>query len=220
MRLKPVQSDYRRVSSNYDAVAFINTSHFNNGDITATGHMLLMRVDTQSAGVSLSDVFNKIQDAFSYDSTVSITGPVAERAQWETIINSMLMLLVALIAVAVLIALIGVANTLSLSVIERTRESATLRAIGMTRGQLRRSLAVEALLLSLVAGVVGVVLGTLFGWLGSYMVFSLYGKTVFPFEWGMNGIVLVVAAIAALLASVFPARRAVKTPPVEALAEA
>ena len=118
------------------------------------------------------------------------------------------------------IALIGVANTLSLSVIERTRESATLRAIGMTRGQLRRSLAVEALLLSLVAGVVGVVLGTLFGWLGSYMVFSLYGKTVFPFEWGMNGIVLVVAAIAALLASVFPARRAVKTPPVEALAEA
>lgn len=104
--------------------------------------------------------------------------------------------------------------------IERTRESATLRAIGMTRGQLRRSLAVEALLLSLVAGVVGVVLGTLFGWLGSYMVFSLYGKTVFPFEWGMNGIVLVVAAIAALLASVFPARRAVKTPPVEALAEA
>lgn len=220
MRLKPVQSDYRRVSSNYDAVAFINTSHFNNGDITATGHMLLMRVDTQSAGVSLSDVFNKIQDVFSYDSTVSITGPVAERAQWETIINSMLMLLVALIAVAVLIALIGVANTLSLSVIERTRESATLRAIGMTRGQLRRSLAVEALLLSLVAGVVGVVLGTLFGWLGSYMVFSLYGKTVFPFEWGMNGIVLVVAAIAALLASVFPARRAVKTPPVEALAEA
>ena len=79
---------------------------------------------------------------------------------------------------------------------------------------------VWTLLLSLVAGVVGVVLGTLFGWLGSYMVFSLYGKTVFPFEWGMNGIVLVVAAIAALLASVFPARRAVKTPPVEALAEA
>ena len=52
----------------------------------------------------------------------------------------------------------------------------------MTRGQLRRSLAVEALLLSLVAGVVGVVLGTLFGWLGSYMVFSLYGKTVLPFD--------------------------------------
>ena len=65
-----------------------------------------------------------------------------------------------------------------------------------------------------------IALGTLFGWLGSYMVFSLYGDTVFPFEWATNGVVLGVAALAALLASVAPARRAVKTPPVEALAEA
>ena len=132
----------------------------------------------------------------------------------------MMMLMVGLIAVAVLIALVGVANTLSLSVIERTRESATLRAIGMTRGQLRRSLGVEALLISLVSGVVGVILGTLFGWLGSYVVFSMYGTVAFPFEWTVNGIVLGVAAAASLLASVFPARRAVNTPPVEALAEA
>ena len=85
----------------------------------------------------------------------------------------------------------------------------------MTRGQLRRSLAVEALLISLVSGISGVLLGTLFGWLGAYVVFSMYGKVVFPFEWGINGIVLAVAAVAALLASVFPARRAVSTPPVE-----
>ena len=52
------------------------------------------------------------------------------------------------------------------------------------------------------------------------MVFSLYGTVVFPFEWGINGIVLAVAAVAALLASVAPARRAAKVPPVEALAEA
>ena len=166
------------------------------------------------------DVFTNVQNVFSASAGVTVTGPVAERTQWETMINGMMALLVGLIAVAVLIALVGVANTLSLSVIERTRESATLRAIGMTRGQLRRSLAVEALLLSLVSGVVGVVLGTLFGWLGSYMVFSLYGDTVFPFEWATNGVVLGVAALAALLASVAPARRAVKTPPVEALAAA
>ena len=143
----------------------------------------------------------------------------SERVQWGKTIDSMMMLMVGLIAVAVLIALVGVANTLSLSVIERTRESATLRAIGMTRGQLRRSLGVEALLISLVSGVVGVILGTLFGWLGSYVVFSMYGTVAFPFEWTVNGIVLGVAAAASLLASVFPARRAVNTPPVEALAE-
>lgn len=216
--LKPVQRDYRRVSSDLDAAAFVSAAHFANGDLTATEHMLLMRVD--ATGSDLGVTLAGVQDAFSSSAGVGVSGPIAQRLQWETMINGMMALLVGLIAVAVLIALVGVANTLSLSVIERTRESATLRAIGMTRGQLRRSLAVEALMLSLVAGVVGVALGTLFGWLGSYMVFSQYGSIVFPFEWGVNGAVLGVAAVAALLASVFPARRAVRTPPVEALAEA
>lgn len=220
LTLAPQKVDYRRISANYAAVAFVDAGHFTNGDVKANGHIMLMRIDAESAGTTLNDVFTNVQNAFSASADIDVSGPVTGRTQWETMINGMMALLVGLIAVAVLIALVGVANTLSLSVIERTRESATLRAIGMTRGQLRRSLAVEALLLSLVSGVVGVALGTLFGWLGSYMVFSLYGDTVFPFEWTTNGAVLGVAALAALLASVAPARRAVKTPPVEALAEA
>ena len=72
------------------------------------------------------------------------------------------------------------ANTLSLSVIERTRESATLRAIGMTRGQLRTSLAIEAVLISVVSSVVGMVVGTLFGWLGINMVMSSIATVVDP----------------------------------------
>ncbi|MDK7859352.1 FtsX-like permease family protein, partial [Klebsiella pneumoniae] len=87
-------------------------------------------------------------------------GSVFQRAQWESAIDIMMMLLVGLIAVAVVIALIGVANTLSLSVIERTKESATLRAIGMTRGQVRRSLALEATLISLTSTVSGLIVGT------------------------------------------------------------
>lgn len=220
LTLAPQKVDYRRISANYAAVAFVDAGHFTNGDVKANGHIMLMRIDAESAGTTLNDIFTNVQNAFSASADIDVSGPVVGRTQWETMINGMMALLVGLIAVAVLIALVGVANTLSLSVIERTRESATLRAIGMTRGQLRCSLAVEALLLSLVSGVVGVVLGTLFGWLGSYMVFSLYGDTVFPFEWTTNGAVLGVAALAALLASVAPARRAVKTPPVEALAEA
>lgn len=220
LTLAPQKVDYRRISANYAAVAFVDAGHFTNGDVKANGHIMLMRIDAESAGTTLNDIFTNVQNAFSASADIDVSGPVTARTQWETMINGMMALLVGLIAVAVLIALVGVANTLSLSVIERTRESATLRAIGMTRGQLRRSLAVEALLLSLVSGVVGVALGTLFGWLGSYMVFSLYGDTVFPFEWTTNGAVLGVAALAALLASVAPARRAVKTPPVEALAEA
>ena len=190
LTLHVTQRDYRRIFDSYGAVGFVDERHFANGDLDTTTHMLLVKADT------------------------------AERVTWAQMIDSMMMLMVGLIAVAVLVALIGVANTLSLSVIERTRESATLRAIGMTRGQLRASLAIEALLISLVSGIAGILLGTLFGWLGAYVVFSLYGTVVFPFEWGVNGIVLAVAAVAALLASIAPARRAVKVPPVEALAEA
>ncbi|NMM93148.1 ABC transporter permease [Bifidobacterium oedipodis] len=216
--LDVTQSDYRRVSNAYGAVAFVSDALFTSGSLETSGHITLMRIEEGDR--SLNDIFGELQNALTDESGVVLAGPVAERAQWSSIIDSMMAMLVGLLAVAVLIALIGVANTLSLSVIERTRESATLRAIGMTRGQLRRSLAVEALLISLVSGVAGIALGTLFGWAGSYMVFSLYGETVFPFDWATNGIVLLIAAIAALLASVFPARRAVKTPPVEALAEA
>lgn len=171
--------------------------------------------------VTPADVIDDIQQAVSSIPGITVGGSIAERVSWDGMVNMLLMVLVALLAVAVIIALIGVANTLSLSVIERTRESATLRAIGMTRGQLRRSLAIEALLISLVSGVVGIVVGTVFGWIGSYIVFSMsFGSVVFPIDWATSGAILAIAAVAALLASVFPARRAVKTPPVEALAEA
>ncbi|WEV47369.1 FtsX-like permease family protein [Bifidobacterium sp. ESL0690] len=218
------QVDYRSISKNYAAVAFVDIAHFDNGSLPSTGHIELMKIGGAAGsgqqGDSLADVFERAQSVTEGSGAVALSGPIAERQQWDESIDQIMTLLVALLAVAVLIALIGVANTLSLSVIERTRESATLRAIGMTRGQLKRSLACEALLISLVSGVAGVVLGTAFGWLGSYMVFSLYGKTVYLFDWKFNGAVLLIAALAALVSSIFPARRAVKTPPVAALAEA
>lgn len=219
MKLSVTQADYRRVSDAYDAVAFVSDALFADGGLSADTHMLLLRVDG-GATRSVNDIYGDVQQILADVPGASLGGPIAGRMQWESTIDSMMLLLVALLAVAVLIALIGVANTLSLSVIERTRESATLRAIGMTRGQLRRSLAAEALLISMVAGLSGVAVGTLFGWAGAYMVFSFYGTVVFPIEWGMDAAVLGIAALAALLASVFPARRAVRTPPVEALAEA
>lgn len=213
-----IQRDYRNVDTDVSVTLFVNESYFQSKQVQADGHMLLAAVDTSKA--SAVDIITKAQTAIGESAGASLSGPIAKRVQWNQIVDTILALLIALLAVAVLIALIGVANTLSLSVIERTRESATLRAIGMTRGQLRWSLAVESLVISLVAGIAGEILGIAFGWVGSYMVFSPYGKVAFISEWKLDLIVLVVAAAAALLASVFPARRAVKTPPVEALAEA
>lgn len=216
--LNVMQGSFRQLGVPYQAVAFVGLDHFTNGQLADRNHIMLAKVDARSS--SLADVLSDAQAALGDQSQVQIMGPIAERMQWESIINVMMAMLIGLLAVAVLIALIGVANTLMLSVIERTRESATLRAIGMTRAQLRRSLAVEALLIAVVSGVTGIVLGTAFGWLGSYMVFSLFGTVAFPLDWVTNIAVLVIASVAALLASVIPARHALRTSPVVALAEA
>lgn len=215
--VKQVQfKKYRNVGVYSNNTAFVSKSYFNNY-LKPTTHILLISVDSSKA--NLVDIAKNIRNVTSSYAEVVSTGSVFERAKWESTIDAMMMALVGLIAVAVVIALIGVANTLSLSVIERTKESATLRAIGMTRGQVRRSLALEATLISLTSTVSGLIVGTAFGWIGSYMVFSTIGKVPFVVDWTIYAVLALIALLAALLSSVLPARRAVKSSPVVALAE-
>ena len=145
-------------------------------------------------------------------------GAAAEREQYEQIIDTLLAIVVGLLGVAVVIALIGVANTLSLSVIERRREHALLRATGLTRGQLRGVLASEGLLIAGVGAVLGAVLGLVYGWAGTAVILGGTGDVVLAVPWLSLLGVGAVAALAGLLASVLPARSAVRTPPVAALA--
>lgn len=152
------------------------------------------------------------------ESGVWVTGVAVERAALERVIDTMLAIVVGLLAVAVVIALIGVTNTLSLSVIERQRESATLRAIGLTKKQLRSSLAIEGLLITLVGSVLGIALGLAYGWIGTTAALGLIGDVRLAVPWRDLGLVLLVGLAAGLGASVLPARRAVRTSPVEALA--
>jgi len=134
-------------------------------------------------------------------------------------LDALLLVITALLGVAVLIAVIGVGNTLSLSVVERTRELALLRALGFTRRQLRQSLAVEGLLLAAVGSLIGIVFGTLFGWIGTLTVVGDAWPVALAFPAGRLALVAVVALGCGLVASILPARRAVKAEPVVALAE-
>lgn len=126
---------------------------------------------------------------------------------------------VGLLAVAIVIALVGIANTLGLSVLERGRENALLRAMGLTRRQLGRAMAVEGLLLSSVATLMGTVIGLAFAWVGvQVMVSAVVDDAAFTVPVWQVAAVAAVAALAGLGACVVPARRAARVTPAAGLA--
>jgi putative ABC transport system permease protein len=176
--------------------------------------ILWVRLDDSA---DAAQVLQDVRDALP-DSGVNVVSAAAERQGYERIISSLLAVVVGLLGVAVVIALVGVANTLSLSVIERRRESATLRAIGLTRRQLRWMLAVEGMLIAVVGAVLGAALGLLYGWAGAATAFGQTSVLRLAVPWADLALVLVVALVAGLAASVLPARAAARTSPVAALA--
>jgi putative ABC transport system permease protein len=147
-----------------------------------------------------------------------VTGLVTLRQQMNEVLDVLLLVVTGLLGVAVVIALIGVGNTLALSVVERRQENGLLRAMGLTRRQLRGLLAWEAVLVAGVAALLGVVLGAVYGLAGTASVLGMAGEVVVAVPWLQVGAIVVVATAAGLLASVLPARRAVRTSPVAAIA--
>lgn len=159
-----------------------------------------------------------VADIQRVDSSFSVSGAAPMRAEFENIITIVLAVVVGLLAVSVLVALVGVSNTLSLSVVERTRENGLLRALGMTRRQVSRLLTVEALVISLVGALLGIAAGIFFGAIGMTAIPADFAELIIAVPWLQITIVLVVAVVAAVIASWLPGRRASQVSPVEALA--
>jgi putative ABC transport system permease protein len=132
-------------------------------------------------------------------------------------IDAMLNLVYALLLLAILIALIGIANTLALSMIERTRELGLLRAVGMTRRQLRATIRWESILVAMLGTVVGLVVGGVFGW-ALVEALEEQGITTFVLPGGRLATIAVLAALAGLGAAVVPARRAARLDVLDAIA--
>ena len=124
-------------------------------------------------------------------------------------INQLLGLIYVMLLLAVVIALIGIANTLALSIYERTRELGLLRAVGMSRRQLRSSIRWESVIISLLGTVLGLVIGLFFGW-AVVQALKDQGFTKFAAPGGQLILVVIVGGFAGVLAAVFPARRAAK----------
>jgi putative ABC transport system permease protein len=133
-------------------------------------------------------------------------------------VDQMLALVYGLLGLAVLIALMGIANTLSLSIHERTRELGLLRAVGQTRRQLRSTVRWEAVIVSVFGTIGGLGLGTFLGWGLIEAIAAEEGFGTFSIPVGPLAAILALAAGAGVVAAVRPARRAAKLDILSAIA--
>lgn len=127
----------------------------------------------------------------------------------ESQINTFVNLIYALLALAVIIAGIGIANTLALSIYERTRELGLLRAVGMSRAQLRSTVRWEAVIIALFGTLLGLMIGLFFGW-AIVEALKSEGITEFAPPWLQLLVVVAVAVLVGVLFALLPARRAAR----------
>lgn len=160
----------------------------------------------------------RLRDALTSDG-VWLSSASEARAGIAEAVALALQVVLGLLAVSVAIAWVGVGNTLGLSVLERSRETALLRALGLERGRVRRMLGAEALLMGTVAAVLGVALGIGYGLAGVAVLLGARTPLAVDIPWAQVAAVGALTLGSAWLASVLPGVRAARVPPAAALAE-
>ncbi|MFC0625865.1 ABC transporter permease [Kribbella deserti] len=178
------------------------------GRIGGAGTDSVLYVDLDE-GVTMEQVQQPLLQALADYPSVQVRDQVAyaeaERGPIDLMRNVVLMLL----ALAILIAVLGIVNTLALSVVERTREIGLLRAVGMERGQLRRMVQIESVTIALLGALLGAGLGVLFG-SAIQTVMSEDGMAVRDIPELQILASVLIAAVVGVLAAAWPARRAAR----------
>jgi putative ABC transport system permease protein len=172
------------------------------------------------SGVSPAASRAAIEATVGEDPLLTVYSVADYKNQLNSSLDQILALFTAMLGLAILIALIGIANTLSLSVLERTRESALLRALGLTKQQLRRMLMVEAMLMAVLGVSLGIVMGGGFGWALVHLVANATGVGSLAIPYTQLLIYVLAGALAGVLAAVIPARRAARQTVASAITEA
>ncbi|MDN6521160.1 MAG: FtsX-like permease family protein, partial [Yaniella sp.] len=187
-------------------------------DVTGMAVVWLSVADEDISQADLQEIVtNMVAD--TEVSSQDVSSPLVLRSMYQQAIDAVMLTVIGLLGISVLIAFVGVANTLALSSLERTRENSLMRALGLTKRGLRSMLMWEAVLISAVGAILGSVLGMLYGWAGSVAIFSQISSGGVDITWPWLEVsgVIAVAVIAGLIASVAPSRRAAKMSPVEGL---
>jgi putative ABC transport system permease protein len=160
-------------------------------------------------GVSATNALRAIEREANRYPGAKVLDQTEYKADQTKFVDQMLGLVYALLFLAIIIALLGIGNTLALSIFERTRELGVMRAVGMTRAQLRSTIRWEAVIIALQGTLIGLVVGVFFGW-ALVKALGDQGLNTFTVPVPNLVIVVVLAALAGVVAAVMPARRAAK----------
>ncbi|MEU5725295.1 FtsX-like permease family protein [Micromonospora sp. NPDC047738] len=160
-------------------------------------------------GTRVADVQPQVERLLADSPEVSVADRDAFIKQQTGSLDGLLQMIQILLALAIVIAVLGIVNTLALSVLERTRELGLLRAIGLRRAQTMRMITVEAVVISVFGALLGVVVGS---GLGAAVVRALKDEGIndLILPWGQIGVMLGLAAIIGVVAAVLPAIRAAR----------
>ncbi len=172
---------------------------------------------TRQPGSDAAAIRQAIETQTAEMPTVTVKDQEGFAEEQRAPIDSMLVIINALLGLALVIAVLGIVNTLALSVIERTREVGLLRAIGLSRSQLRRMIRLEAVAISMLGALLGVGMGVLFG-LALMTSLRDEGLEVISVPSGQLVLYVVASAVVGILAAVFPARRAARLDVLRAIA--
>jgi putative ABC transport system permease protein len=165
-----------------------------------------------SGGVTAANTAALSRALGAFPNAKAMTRDEFKKAQTDSI-KSLLNVLYVLLALSVLVSLFGIVNTLVLTVFERTRELGMLRAIGLTRGQVKRMIRQESVITALIGAVIGILLGLLLAWL----LAARLDEIAFTVPTAQLVIFAVVAVVVGIFAAIWPARRAARLNPLEAL---
>ena len=178
----------------------------------ARDNLLVVDVEQQSPALQ-----ERIEAVVADLPIVTVKDQAAFAEEQRGPIDQLVLMIFALLGLALFIAVLGIVNTLALSVIERTREVGLLRAVGLSRSQLRRMVTLESVVIAVLGAVLGSVLGVFFG---IAMMYALRdeGLEVISVPWDQLGAFLAVSVVVGVLAAVLPARRAARLDVLTAIA--
>ena len=168
-------------------------------------------------GENLDKLEQRIKKAVKPYYVISVMNRDEYKSTMGSMVDQILLVLYALLALSIVIAIFGIVNTLALSVSERTKEIGLLRAIGTSRGQVRGMLGIEASIIAVFGTVMGMVVGVAAGAV-IRAVYEADGLSVLSIPWDQLGVFLVLSILVGLIASVSPASRALKQPVLDAVA--